>query len=167
MNKNVLEKKKATVEEIREGLKANKSAIVVSYQGFTVKDLSELRRKLAEKNASIAVYKNTMIKRALEAEGISSLDHLLEGPNALVYSAGETDALAILRKYSRMHEALKVKGGLISGTAVEGETLLELAKLPDGKNSLIAMFLSCLNAPVVKFAATIKSLAEKKESAGA
>lgn len=167
MNKSVLKKKQATVEEIRTGLNENKAAVIISYQGFTVKELTELRHKLAEKNAKVAVYKNTMIKRALEAEGISELDHLLEGPNALVYGAGETECLSVLRKYSRMHEHLKIRGGLISKTPVEGELLMDLAKLPDGRNSLISMFLSCLNAPVVKFAATVKSLAEKKESAGA
>lgn len=167
MNQSVLKKKKETVEEILNGLDANKAAIIVSYQGFTVKELDELRHKLAEKHAKIAVYKNTMIKRALEAKGIDSLDHLLEGPNALVYGAGETECLGVLRKYARMHEHLKLKGGLISMSPVEGNLLMDLAKLPDGRNSLISMFLSCLNAPVTKFAATIKSLAEKKESAGA
>lgn len=164
MNQNVLALKKETVGEIQDGIKANKATVIVGYQGFTVKEMSELRRSLKEKDATISVYKNTLVARAFKAEGVEGLDHLLEGPNAIVYGKTETDALGVLRKFSRLHENLKIRGGLIDGTPVDEKTLMELSRLPD-KNGMISMLLSCLNAPIVKFAATIKALAESKGSA--
>ncbi len=164
MNQNVLATKKATVREIVDGLKENATTVVVSYQGFTVKELSELRRQLAEKDSKLAVYKNTLVARALKEVGVEGIDHLLEGPNALVFSKSETGALALLRKYSRLHEALKLRGGVVDGTPVDEKTLLELSRLPD-KNGMISMLLSCLNAPISKFAATIKALADKQGAA--
>ncbi len=164
MNQNVLATKKATVQEIVDGLKNNATTVIISYQGFTVKEMSDLRRQLAEKDATLSVYKNTLVGRALKEAGINGLDDLLEGPNALVFSKTETGALALLRKFSRNHEFMELRGGLVDGTPVDGKTIVELSRLPD-KNGLLSMFLSCLNAPISKFAATIKALADKQQAA--
>lgn len=164
MNQNVLATKKATVQEIVDGLKNNATTVIISYQGFTVKEMSDLRRQLAEKDATLSVYKNTLVGRALKEAGISGLDDLLEGPNALVFSKTETGALSLLRKFSRNHEFMELRGGLVDGTPVDGKTIVELSRLPD-KNGMLSMFLSCLNAPISKFAATIKALADKQQAA--
>ena len=44
-------------------------------------------------------------------------------------------------------------------------TLIQLKKLSSlpNKEGMLAKFASCLNAPVIKFAMTIKALAEAKE----
>ena len=54
MNKDVLQAKKDSVKEISDGLKNSSTIVVVSYQGLTVAELTELRRKLAEKNAHMS-----------------------------------------------------------------------------------------------------------------
>ncbi len=164
MNQNALASKKAAVKEICDGLKENATLVVVSYQGFTVAEMSELRHKLAEKDSRLGVYKNTLVAKALKESNISGLDDILNGPNALVFSKTETGALALLRKFARQHENMKLRGGLVDGTPVDEKTLLELSKLPD-KNGMYSMFLSCLNAPITKFAATIKALADKQGAA--
>jgi large subunit ribosomal protein L10 len=66
MNKDVLQAKKDAVKEIEDGLKSSKTMAVVSYQGLTVAELTELRRTLASKKASMGVYKNTLVARALK-----------------------------------------------------------------------------------------------------
>jgi len=164
MNKNVLESKKSAVAKIKEGLKANSAVAIIGYQGFSVAELTELRHKLAEKNSTVAVFKNTMIARALKDEGITGLDQYLEGPNALVFSEKETEGLAVLRKFGRYHENLVIRGGLVDGTVLDNAGLMELARLPD-KNGMISMLLSCLNAPITKFAATVKAVADKQQPA--
>ncbi len=164
MNRQVLQAKKEQVAEIQESLKNAGSLTVVSYHGLTVAELQELRRTLAKENASLVVYKNTLVRRALEEGNFPALGDLLNGPNGFVFSKDLSNGPKVLTKFARFHEALVVKGGLVEGKVLDAAGMKEVSKLP-AKNGLISMFLSCLNAPITKFAATVKALAEKGQAA--
>ena len=164
MNQQVLQAKKETVAEITKALGESGSVTVVSYQGLTVAEMQELRRTLEKEDASMTVYKNTMVRRALEEGQFASLGDLLNGPNGFVFSKDVAKGPKALTKFARFHEALVIKGGLVEGKVLDAAGMKEVSKLPD-KNGLIAMFLSCLNAPITKFAATIKAVAEKTPAA--
>ncbi|MBO5528843.1 MAG: 50S ribosomal protein L10 [Bacilli bacterium] len=164
MNQQVLLAKKETVSEISKSIKEAGSLTVVSYQGLTVAEMQELRKTLAKEEASIVVYKNTLVRRALAADELPDLGDLLNGPNGFVFSKDISKGPKALVKFSRFHEALVVKGGLVEGKVIDAAGVKEVSKLPD-KNGLIAMFLSCLNAPITKFAATVKAVAEKGQPA--
>jgi large subunit ribosomal protein L10 len=163
MNESALQAKKASVQEITEGFKNAKTVAIVSYQGLTVAETQELRRQLREKNAKMGVYKNTLVRRALKDQGIEGLDEILEGPNALVFSEDVTSAAKILYKFSRYHEHLVLRGGLVEGTVVDAAGLKTVAKLPT-KEQLLSMFCMVLNEPVAGFARAVKSIAEKAEA---
>jgi large subunit ribosomal protein L10 len=164
MNQQVLSAKKETVTKISDSIAASGSLTVVSYQGLTVAEMQELRKLLAKANSSIVVYKNTLVRRALEEGQHADLGDLLNGPNGFVFSKEISEGPKTLVKFARRHEALVIKGGLAEGKVLDAKGVKEVSKLPD-KNGLIAMFLSCLNAPVTKFAATVKALAEKGQPA--
>ena len=164
MNQQVLSAKKETVSAISKAIEEAGSLTVVSYQGLTVAEMQELRRTLAKIDASIVVYKNTMVRRALAEGKHADLGDLLNGPNGFVFSKEIAEGPKALVKFARAHEALVVKGGLVEGKVLDADGVKEVSKLPD-KNGLIAMFLSCLNAPITKFAATVKALAEKGQPA--
>ncbi|MCH3909736.1 MAG: 50S ribosomal protein L10 [Bacilli bacterium] len=164
MNKTVLQQKKATVKEIEDGISSSKTIAVVSYHGLSVSELTELRRSLAEKDSSMGVYKNTLVARAFKELGYTGLDEILEGPNAFVFSKDVTSGAAVLNKFSRYHENLVIKGGLVEGKAVDQAGMKEVAKLPS-KEVLLSMFCMVLNEPVAKFARAIKSIADKSGDA--
>ncbi len=164
MNQQVLLAKQETVAEISKSIKEAGSVTVVSYQGLTVAEIQELRKTLEKVGTSIVVYKNTLVRRALAADELPDLGELLNGPNGFVFSKEISDGPKALFKFARLHEALVVKGGLVEGKVIDAKGVKEVSKLPD-KNGLIAMFLSCLNAPITKFAATVKAVAEKGQPA--
>ena len=164
MNQQVLQSKKDQVKEIIDSLSSAGSVTVVSYQGLTVAEMQELRRTLEKEDASLTVYKNTMVRRALEEGNFASLGDLLNGPNGFVFSKDVAKGPKAISKFARYHEALVVKGGLVEGRVLDAAGMKEVSKLPD-KNGLIAMFLSCLNAPITKFAATVKAIADKSAPA--
>lgn len=166
MNQSALEAKKAAVAEIQKGLSESGSLTVVSYQGLTVAELMELRRTLEKSNATFKVYKNTMVRRALADAKQPDLGELLEGPNAFVFSKDLGAAPKALFKFSRVHEALVVKGCLAEGQVFDAAKTKELSKLPN-REGLLSMFLGCLKAPMSKFAATVKAMADKDAPADA
>ena len=164
MNQQVLQAKKDTVKEIIDSISNAGSLTVVSYQGLTVAEMQELRRTLEKEETTITVYKNTMVRRALAEGKFADLGDLLNGPNGFVFSKDLSKGPKALAKFSRYHEALVIKGGLAEGKVLDAAGVKEISRLPD-KNGLIAMFLSCLNAPLTKFAATVQAIADKSAPA--
>ena len=80
----ILNEKKKVVNEIQDLVKNSESVIIFTYQGLTVADLGTLRRKLRDVDATIKVFKNTLVKRALDDLKID-LSEFLEGPNAIMF----------------------------------------------------------------------------------
>lgn len=164
MNEQALEAKKAAVKAVEEGFKNCTSLVIVSYQGLTVAEMQNLRRDLEKAESVIGVYKNTLVKRALKDVMDPALEEILNGPNALVFSKELSKGPKALVKFGRYHEALVIKGGVVEGKVVDADRMKAIAKLPD-KNGLLSMFLSVLNAPITKFAATVKAVADKQAPA--
>ena len=163
MNKDVLSAKREIVQEIVDKAKASNAMIVAEYRGLTVAQLQELRRALRAENASMNVYKNSLVERASEELGYSEFKDLLSGPNALFFSESLAGAAKVLVKYSKRYgDSLTIKGGMFEGKAFADKAkVTEIAKLP-GREGIISMLLSCLQAPVRQFACTVKAVADAK-----
>ena len=166
MNQQALSEKKAIIEDLQKNLEESASMTVVSYQGLTVAELQELRKILAKEDASLGVYKNTLVRRALEGEKDPDLGDMLTGPNAYIFSKDLSKGPKALVKFSKKHPKLVIKGGVLEGKAADEKLVKEVSKLPD-KNGMISMFLSCLQAPISKFAATVKAIVDKQGGAEA
>lgn len=164
MNKSVIEQKETLVNEISEELKNSPSSIVVEYRGLTVEKISELRRELRKEEASMKVYKNTIVSRAANKVGYSELDSELTGPNAIVFSKKDsTSAAKLLAKFAKKNEELVVKGGIVEGKYVDAKGMKVVATLPS-KEGLLSMLLGCLQAPVRNFACAVKAVADQKNN---
>lgn len=161
MNQDILNAKKETVSEVSNLLKENQALLIVEYRGLTVAELTSLRKSLSASESSLTVYKNTLVKRALNEANITDLDSYLEGPNAFVFAKDVSVGPKVVTKFAKTNENLVIKGGLVDGKAYNGDEMVAIAKLPD-KNGLIAMLLSVLQAPVRQFAATVKAVGEAK-----
>ena len=161
MNQAVLAAKSETVKEISEKAKKSQTIIVCEYRGLTVAQIQEVRRALRKENAEMNVYKNSLVERAVDELGYNDLNSILTGPNAIVFSEDVIAGAKVIAKYAKRHrDVLVVKGGIVEGKFVDAKGIIEVSKLP-GKEGLISMFLSCLQAPIRQFAATVKAVAEK------
>ena len=162
MNKQVLEAKQNVVKEIVEKAKDSQTIIVAEYRGLTVAQLQELRRALHKEDAELCVYKNSLVERASEELGYQALDEVLSGPNAIIFSKDVIGGAKVTAKYARrFRDTLVIKGGIVEGKFADAEKIKEVAKLP-GREGLISMFLSCLQAPIRQFACTVKAVADAK-----
>ena len=97
-SKKILEAKSAVVSEISDKVKASESVIVFSYQGLTVAEFTELRRNLKDANGEVKIYKNTLVRRALNDLSIVLDDAFLEAPNAIVFAKTLLEPLKIPSK---------------------------------------------------------------------
>ena len=161
MNQQVLAAKSETVKEISEKAKKSQTIIVCEYRGLTVAQIQEVRRALRKENAEMNVYKNSLVERAVDELGYNELNDILTGPNAIVFSEDVIAGAKVIAKYAKRHrDVLVVKGGIVEGKFVDAKGIIEVSKLP-GKEGLISMFLSCLQAPIRSFACAVKAVADK------
>ena len=161
MNQAVLAAKSETVKEISEKAKKSQTIIVCEYRGLTVAQIQEVRRALRKENAEMNVYKNSLVERAVDELGYNELNDILSGPNAIVFSEDVIAGAKVIAKYAKRHkDVLVVKGGMVEGKFVDAKGIIEVSKLP-GKEGLLSMFLSCLQAPIRSFACAVKAVADK------
>lgn len=158
-----IEEKKKIVEDIRERFEKSKSTIITEYKGLTVSEMNDLRKQLREAGVEYSVLKNTLTRRATEKANLSELHEQLVGPTAIAFSEEDVIAPAkVLHNFSKEHEHLKIKGGVIEGDIVSIDEIKALATLPS-REGLISMLLSVLQAPMRNFALAVQAVAEKNE----
>ncbi|CEA02808.1 50S ribosomal protein L10 [Jeotgalicoccus saudimassiliensis] len=163
---NVIEKKQQHVEVIAEQLKNSVSTVLVDYRGLTVSEVTELRKQLRDAGIEFKVYKNTMVRRAADSQGLSELNEFLVGPSAIAFSNEDVIAPAkIIHEFAKKHEALEIKAGVVEGSFVPAEDVKAIASLPS-RDGLLSMLLSVLQAPVRNFAYAVKAVGEKEEENG-
>lgn len=159
-----VELKQPIVDEIKELLDGAQSMVLVDYRGLTVAQDTGLRKELREAGVTYKVYKNTLIKRAVEGTEFESVSVDLEGPTAIAVS--KTDATAparILAKAAKNAEVLEIKSGVVEGTYYDSKAIMTIANIPS-REELLSKLLGSIQSPITNFARVIKQIAEQKEA---
>ena len=157
----ILEAKKEIVNTIVDNIKNSESVILFQYQGLTVSDLSELRVKLREANATVKVYKNTLLKRALDELNLS-FEGFLEGPNAILFGKDLLEPIKVLADFAKDHDKVDIRVGIISGDVADLQTIKEYASIPS-REGLLTMLAGGMIQYVKELAIGLNLYAEKLE----
>ena len=165
----VLKQKQTFVTELSEKLKKAKCGVLVDYKGINVADDTKLRKNLRENNVDYFVVKNSLLKRALQAAGITELekfDSKLECTTALGLSENDL-IIAPKLLYKQSEDSAKakhpftIKAGFIDGKAADASLIEQYAKLPS-KEELVAKLLFLLQSPMQRLAIGISEVAKKQ-----
>ena len=128
MNK---DQKATAIAELSERLKEAESIFAVDYRGISVTGAAELRARLREADASFKVVKNRLAKRAVAEAGADGIDELLVGPTALTLIKGDpVTAAKAISTFSREHDVLAYKGGIMEGQPLDADGFAAIARLP-------------------------------------
>ena len=164
-SENVLKQKEEEVKKLAEKLKEAKVILLTDYRGINVADVTKLRADLRNTNSEYKVIKNNIIKRALDANGESGLDDLLEGPTALVIGTEDyLEPSKVIYNFSKNNEFYKIKGGIIDGKVMTAEEIITLAKLPS-RQELLAKLAVALLGNITKLAVALDAVREQKANA--
>ena len=134
----ILETKNEKVNEIIENVKNSKSLVIIKFQGVSVEELSKLRRKLKGISGDVKVYKNTLVKRALDSLGYD-LGTELEGPNAFVFGSDILDPIKAVAEFAKINKTVEMTSGIIDAKVVDSNVLKEYASIPSYEG-LLSMF---------------------------
>ncbi|MDD4178952.1 MAG: 50S ribosomal protein L10 [Candidatus Margulisbacteria bacterium] len=148
MSERAIAEKSKVVESIKEKLGRSKVVLLSNYQGMTVKDVTDLRKKLRVEDAELRVVKNTLLLRAFEQAGIAGLKEHFAGSTAVIL--GYKDAVTPLKIFVKLmkdSEKGALRAGLVEKDVYGEKELREIAKLPS-KEVLLGKVVGGLNAPI-------------------
>ena len=154
--------KQAIIDEIKAKLENAQSAVVIDYMGITVAQADAMRKKLREANVDYTVYKNTLVKRAIEGTDFAGLAEVLEGPSALAISTEDATAPArILNEAIKEYKKMEFKAGVVEGTYFDKDGIQAIADIPS-RDVLIAKFMGSIQSPVSTAVRTFQAIADAK-----
>jgi large subunit ribosomal protein L10 len=156
MNRN---EKSEMISEIKELLESSTAVYLTDYSGINVEDISDLRNQFRNEGVRYKVFKNTLVKRALQESGKYEkiADHLT-GMTGFAFASSNPIAPAkIINKYFGDKEKMSLKACYIEGEYFDGSQLKALATLPS-KNELIASILGSLDSPVAGIVGAINAV---------
>jgi large subunit ribosomal protein L10 len=146
------------VDEVKTRISAATASIVSEYRGLTVAELADLRHALAAAGGDYKIFKNTLVRRAIDGGEYQPLEEYLSGPSALTFVQGDISAVAkALRDFSRANPHLVIKGGLADGSLLSSSDLAALADLPS-REVLLARLAGAIAAPMTQMAGLLKAL---------
>ena len=143
--------KRTIIDQLTTALPASKAVVFANYQGTTVKELTDLRDKLAEKGLKFTVTKNTLLKKVLNEVGYSVDEALLSQPVGItVDEHDEVQPAKILSDFAKEHEQLKLVGALVNGNWIDAKQVAVYAKLPS-RDQLLGQVVGTIAAPLGSF----------------
>lgn len=159
--KAIIQKKETLSKELAEDLKKAKSIILFEYLGLNAKTITALRKKLHANNAKMYVQKNNIFTRALSLANISGFGEI-SGPNAMLVAFGDEIApFKEINEVIKINSFVKYKNGKLANDMINATKLSSIASIP-GREGLLSMLLSCLQASIRNLAYGIKAVGEHK-----
>lgn len=157
--------KQVKVSEIKEKMEKAQGIIFAKYQGLTVEEDTELRKKLREAGVEYKVYKNTLTTLAAKELGLEGISSHLVGPLSMAFGYEDPTAPArILNEFAKTHKKLELKAGIVQGEIFDADKVVQLASIPP-RDVLIAKLLGSFKAPLSNLAYLLNAVKEQKESA--
>lgn len=155
-----VESKREIVAELKERLSESTLALVIDYQGLSVAEMKDLRRKLMPSGAICKVAKNTFMGIAIqEQEQWQPLSELLKGSNAFLLV--KEDFSSAIKAYQEFQKVTKdkttLRGGVMDGKLLKEADVKILGDLPS-KEELMAQIAGAINGVATKLATGINEV---------
>jgi large subunit ribosomal protein L10 len=166
--------KAAIIEDLTDRVTRSKLAVMVTYSGMNVAQLTDVRRQLRKQNVELKVVKNTLLREATRRAHLEGLDHLFTQANAMVfvYDNEQAATRAINDVVRASRGVVTIKSGIMRGRVMEPEAVARVADLPAREELLaravgamaapLSSLLGTLNAPAQQLAMVLAALQAKK-----
>ncbi|WP_018476833.1 50S ribosomal protein L10 [Pontibacter roseus] len=171
------EEKEIIVRDLSEKLANTNYFYITDASTMTVASINQFRRMAYDRGLEYKVYKNTLIKKALDTleADTTALEDVLKGSSGIVFSAESGNAPGkLLKDFRKKGNALPLlKGAYIDGGIYVGENQLDTLASIKSKNELIGEIIGLLQSPAKnvvsalqssggKLAGILKTLSEKE-----
>lgn len=146
------QQKQTTVETLVDGLKTAKAVVFANFQGLTVAQTEDLRKKARAENIAVVAAKKTLVKRALEQVGLGEIEtkNFQGGVAVFMGLNDEVAAAKVVATFAKTHDVVSIFGGVLEGKFIDTPMVKSLSALPS-KLELLGKLVGSLNSPISGF----------------
>jgi large subunit ribosomal protein L10 len=152
-------KKKEELNALKKELGDAKNLFVAQFQGMTVAQDTELRKKIRETKSKYRVVKNTLAKIAADGTPAQDLAGSFDKTTAIAYNSSDPVALAkTLTAYAKTNALFVFKAGMVEGRVVNVADIASIAAMPS-KEELVGKLLFLISSPAQRLAIAMNGVA--------
>ena len=150
--------KSEKIDAIKAKAEKAQVAILTEYKGYTVEEITNLRRSLQKDGGDYMVTKNTLAKIALKGTDFEVLADSLTGPVAIAFGfEDQVSPAKAVAKFIKDTKKGAILGGALDGNLLTAKEAEELAKMPS-KEELLAKILGSINSPATGIVGSINAV---------
>ncbi len=153
------EQKQEMLADIKQNLSESQLTLVIDYQGLSVAEITDLRRRLIPTGSVCSVTKNTLMGIAVkEDSNWQPMEQLLAGSNAFLFLKDDIGgAIKAYQDFQKATKKTEFKGGVMEGRVLTQDQVKAIADLPS-KEELIAQIAGSINSIASKLAGTLNAV---------
>lgn len=162
------EDKTKIIDSLVERINANNKIYLADCSSLTVEKVNQFRRSCFEKNISMTVVKNSLLKKALERAIDSRLVDLipaLKGATALMFTEVGNAPAKLIKEFRKKNDKPLLKAAFIEENIYIGDKELDALANIKSKNELIGELIGLLQSPAKRVIGALQANAEKKDAA--
>jgi len=153
------EEKSQVIEELTAQLADNTHIYLTDISGLNAGNTSELRRACFKANIKLAVVKNTLLEKAMEAsdKDFGELPKTLKGNTSVMYSETGNAPAKVIKAFRKKSDRPLLKGAFIEEAIYIGDEQLDALVDIKSREELIGDIVALLQSPAKNVISALKS----------
>ncbi|MCK0177982.1 50S ribosomal protein L10 [Flavobacteriaceae bacterium S0862] len=153
------EEKSQVIEELTAQLSENANIYLADISGLDAGTTSNLRRACFKANVKLAVVKNTLLEKAMDASDkeFGELPSILKGNTSVMYSETGNAPAKVIKAFRKKSEKPLLKGAFIEEAIYLGDDQLDMLVDIKSREELIGDIIGLLQSPAKNVVSALKS----------
>jgi large subunit ribosomal protein L10 len=153
------EEKSQVIKELTVQLADNSNIYIADISGLNAGTTSDLRRACFKADIQLAVVKNTLLEKAMEASDrdFGNLPSILKGNTSVMYSETGNAPAKLIKAFRKKSEKPLLKGAFIEEAVYLGDDQLDMLVDIKSKEELIGDIIGLLQSPAKNVISALKS----------
>jgi large subunit ribosomal protein L10 len=153
------EEKSQVIEELTAQLSENANIYLADISGLNAETTSNLRRACFKANIKLAVVKNTLLEKAMEASDrdFGDLPSALKGNTSVMYSETGNAPAKVIKDFRKKSDRPLLKGAFIEEAIYLGDNQLDMLVDIKSKEELLGEIIGLLQSPAKNVVSALKS----------
>jgi large subunit ribosomal protein L10 len=153
------EEKSQVIQDLTAQLADNANIYLADISGLNAGTTSDLRRACFKADIKLAVVKNTLLEKAMEASDreFGDLPTVLKGNTSVMYSETGNAPAKVIKAFRKKSEKPLLKGAFIEEAVYIGDDQLDMLVDIKSKEELIGEIVGLLQSPAKNVISALKS----------
>jgi len=153
------EEKSQVIEELTAQLSENSNIYLADISGLNAGATSNLRRACFKADVKLAVVKNTLLEKAMEASDreFGELPSILKGNTSVMYSETGNAPAKVIKAFRKKSDKPLLKGAFIEEAIYLGDDQLDMLVDIKSREELIGEIIGLLQSPAKNVISALQS----------